>query len=333
VGRLLRQAWILIVVVLLAATPAAHAYSWPVRPFDVPHPIRGNFGDPRTVFRTGILDDAGLDGEGAFSFHNGVDISADAGTAVYPVASGVAIAVSTEMIVVRATNHRTFQYIHLDPVVVTGERLTAKRTVLGFVKASAGHVHLTEIDRGRVVNPLERGHLTPYFDYTRPEVSSVIFRDAQARPLSPSGVHGSVAIIGVASDLPSLPVPGSWYGLPVAPALVEWSLTAPAGNEVVPLRVAADFRQTLPFNKDFWQVYARGTYQNKPRFGNIQYGDAPGRYEFRLTRPSLDTRRLRDGVYTLSVKAVDMRGNTGTRVETVQICNAGSCAVTRPRKG
>ena len=92
-------------------------------------------------------------------------------------------------------------------------------------------------------------------------------------------------------------------------------------------------RQTLPFNKDFWQVYARGTYQNKPRFGNIQYGAVPGRYEFRLTRPSLDTRRLRDGVYTLSVKAVDARGNTGTRVENVQICNAASCAIRRPRSG
>lgn len=90
------------------------------------------------------------------------------------------------------------------------------------------------------------------------------------------------------------------------------------------MTVVADFRRTLPFNRDFWQVYERGTYQNKPRFGNKQYGDEPGRYEYRLTPLPLDTRRLADGVYTVFVKAVDIRGNTGSRTEELRVCNVDS---------
>jgi hypothetical protein len=55
-------------------------YPWPVAPVHRRHPVRGNFGDPRTVL-TG--------GEGAFSFHNGVDVSACPGNHVYPVVSGI----------------------------------------------------------------------------------------------------------------------------------------------------------------------------------------------------------------------------------------------------
>ena len=34
-------------VALVGAAPALADYPWPVRPFDRPHPIRANFGDPR----------------------------------------------------------------------------------------------------------------------------------------------------------------------------------------------------------------------------------------------------------------------------------------------
>ena len=33
-----------------AAANDATGYGWPVKPFDQPHPVRGNFGDPRTIF-------------------------------------------------------------------------------------------------------------------------------------------------------------------------------------------------------------------------------------------------------------------------------------------
>src|SRR5437660_1605435 len=51
-----------------AATTAA-GYGWPVKPFDREHPIRGNFGDPRTVFLTPPTPESVLTGGGSFSFH------------------------------------------------------------------------------------------------------------------------------------------------------------------------------------------------------------------------------------------------------------------------
>ena len=73
----------------LIASAGVAAYPWPVKPFNKQHPIRANFGDPRTVFLGSIFDD-GLSGPGTFLFHNGVDISAPDGTPVYPVVSGTA---------------------------------------------------------------------------------------------------------------------------------------------------------------------------------------------------------------------------------------------------
>lgn len=70
-------------------------YPWPIAPFHEQHPIRGYFGDPRTVFR----DDT--DPElGAFAFHNGVDIVAPEGTPVYPVVTGEVTQVRVNEVVV-----------------------------------------------------------------------------------------------------------------------------------------------------------------------------------------------------------------------------------------
>ena len=59
----------------LAVASGASAYPWPFKPFNKQHPIRGFFGDPRTVFENGVLS-GGFDGPGFFSFHQGVDIAA-----------------------------------------------------------------------------------------------------------------------------------------------------------------------------------------------------------------------------------------------------------------
>ena len=72
----------------LLATTGAAAYPWPVKPFNKQHPIRANFGDPRTIFQLGLFQN-GIAGPGTFLFHNGIDIAAKDGTSVYPVMSGV----------------------------------------------------------------------------------------------------------------------------------------------------------------------------------------------------------------------------------------------------
>ena len=37
----------------LAASAGASVFPWPIKPFNKQHPIRGYFGDPRTVYENG----------------------------------------------------------------------------------------------------------------------------------------------------------------------------------------------------------------------------------------------------------------------------------------
>jgi hypothetical protein len=80
--RHIRLLLILLVGVLVAgaltvsparATPTG--YGWPVKPFTSEHPVRGNFGDPRTVFHVPPTTEGALAGSGSFQFHFGVDIT------------------------------------------------------------------------------------------------------------------------------------------------------------------------------------------------------------------------------------------------------------------
>src|SRR6266700_5037327 len=109
----------LAVLLALALPAAAAAYPWPVRPFDKQHPIRGFFGDPRTVFENGVLA-GGFDGPGFFSFHQGIDISAPDGTPIYPVVSGTARYLGAAVLNVNAGNDVVFQYFHVVPIVGEG---------------------------------------------------------------------------------------------------------------------------------------------------------------------------------------------------------------------
>jgi hypothetical protein len=317
------------VVAGLLPAPSALAYGWPLKPFHRAHPIRGNFGDPRTVF-TDPFEPSGIYGGGAFSFHNGIDISAAPGQPVYPVVSGIAHVRNMSSVSVKVSRDRVFKYMHITPDVYDGQRVTAYKTVLGHVDGIAEHVHLSEIDGSAVVNPIGTHHLVPYRDRTKPKVVSVLLLGANGRKLESRGVTGSVEIAAETYDTPALPVPGTWFGYPVAPAYVSWSLVSSAGRVVVRPTVVADFRYTIPPNRDFWRVYARGTYQNKPRFATEQFRTLPGRFDFRLTPRTLDTHRLPDGAYTVKVTAGDTAGNRTTHSMTFTVCNSNPASCTTP---
>jgi len=304
----------------LAAAAGASAYGWPVRPFDRQHPIRGFFGDPRTKYENGVLADP-FDGPSFVSFHQGIDIAAPDGTPVYPVLSGTAHYLGAATLNVDTGNDRVFQYFHIVPIVGEGQHVVARRTVLGYVQPPYGHVHLTEINQGDVVNPLQRGHLTPYVDRTRPAIREAFFRNQTGVIQTSLGLCGRVEIDADALDLPPVPVPGSFRGLPVAPALVRWTITRLSGAAVVPWRTAADFRRTLPGNARFFDVYAKGTYENAPRFGSQQYTSMPGRYLF-LLAGNYDTSSLPNGAYVLGVKVADIRGNSVSIQERFSVLNA-----------
>jgi len=286
------------------ATPALAAYHYPVKPFDREHPIRGSFGDPRTVFFGPPTRDTLLYGEGDFQFHFGVDISAPNGTPVYPVQSGLVTRVTDQEIDVAGGDGRAFQYWHLRAVVRSGQRVVAYATVLGRIMRPAGHVHLTELDHGVIVNPLQRGHLTPYSDRTAPTVTAIDVRRS----------GGTVDFEAAAHDMPSMRVPGAWHDLPVTPALLEWRLVDAAGRAVVPTRVVYDVREHLPAQSTFWSVYARGTHQNMTTFTHFYAYRQPGVYLFRLGDVT-----LRPGTYRVIVTAVDIRGNHGSREQRVVV--------------
>jgi len=316
------------VLAALVLPGSASAYPWPFKPFHKQHPIRGFFGDPRTIYRNALVSDA-LAGPGFFSFHQGVDIAAPDGTPIYPVASGTARYLGAATLVIATGRDVRFQYFHVVPVVGEGEHVTASRTVLGYVQAPYGHVHITEIDGIRVVNPLARGHLTPYRDTTKPTIRAVTVEDRLGPVDGP--LCGRVELDADAFDTPPLAVPGAFNGLPVSPAFVAWSLTRP-GHGVILRRTVADFRTALPRNSKFWTVYAKGTYENSPRFGGEQYRSLPGRYLF-LLAGSLNTATLPNGDYVVTVRARDIRGNTAVARRRISIRNERGAACSRSLRG
>jgi hypothetical protein len=213
------------------------------------------------------------------------------------------------------------EYFHLKPSVRTNQTVTVERTVLGHVLPGVNHVHLAEIDGFTVHNPADPGHLEPYADHTAPFVDSVSFSATNGLPLDGRHLKGRVMIAASAADTPPIPVPGYWLGSPVTPVVVSWRLTALDGRVVRPEHVVADFRRTEPPNRDFWTLYANGTFQNFPVFGTHYYFGQAGQYRFNLTPAALDTRSLRNGRYTLTVTAGDVWGNRGSLSHTLTIAN------------
>ena len=285
-------------------------YPWPLVPFHREHPVRGYFGDPRTVFSG--------EREAALSFHNGIDIAAWRGNKVFPVVSGRVLDVDGDRIIVGATADRRFQYIHLLPKVRVGEWVSASRTVLGTVSPSWGHVHLTEIRSGCAVNPLARGHLTPFRDTSEPQIEAVRFEDLSGRLLSSSTLVGKVRVIVSAQDEPALPAPGEWRRMPVAPALLTWELKTIPGR-VLLRGIGADFRYSEPSSADFCSVYAPGTVQNFAVVAGVYRWARPGHFLFELTPRPLDTSRLHPGRYLLTVTAGNLGGHAANRTVPVDI--------------
>jgi hypothetical protein len=302
----------------LVASANASAYPWPIKPFHQQHPIRANFGDPRTRFWNTMLTD-GLQGPGLFQFHNGIDIAAPEGTAVYPVLSGTASLIDGAAVLVRSPGHK-FQYFHIHPAIHNGQHVVAQRTVLGTVIHAANHVHLTEIRGRRVWNPLALGGIAPYADRTTPQIDSIFVRPTRSLvPLNATTICGTVSLVAAAHDTPPLRVPGTFAGFPVSPAFVSWSLRLVDGVAYVPTAPVADFRTTLPVVRDFWNVYARGTYQNAPRFSNQQFS-MPGNFLYNLA-PTFDTRSYPNGLYEVRVHVSDMRGNSSDSAQQFRIEN------------
>lgn len=292
-----------------AASSASLTYHWPIKPFNQQHPIRGAFGDPRTISDQ-PLGSTGRNQAGAYSFHNGVDIVAPPGTPVYPVVSGRIVRAEPGQIVVHTRDGRSFQYYHLtaSPAVRVGTRVVAGHTVLGWIRPQWEHVHLAEIDGSVIHNPLDPGHLEPYSDRTKPIASELYVDDGSVgSPLDGRSIAPGDKLAVAATDSQAFAMPGPWDGLPQAPALVEWRLFH--GQTSTAWKIAVDFRHTQPALRYFWEIYGAGTYQNSPTFADQIYHGTPGRYLFRLR---IHPARLQPGAYRLAVRVTDTHGNRST---------------------
>ena len=279
----------------LAVAGAAHAYGWPVKPFDRPHPVRGYFDDPRVDYAPS---------EDSRSFHFGIDISAPDGTPVYAVAPGIAF-LRHFSVAVRERDGREIGYWHVDPVVKEDEHVRLHQ-LLGHIEFGEGHVHLAESRHHVYVNPLRRGGIAPYFDDTTPTIVS-IEASIDDVAINPADVSGVVDLVTDAYDTPPIPPPGPWAGSRVTPALIRWRLMG-----ATPWRTAVDFRHYLLPQWLFSNVYTPETRQNR--------AGRPGQYYFYLLR-GFDTRDLPNGYYRLEVQASDTRDNTATSVLPFRIDN------------
>ena len=268
-------------VAALLAPAFAHAYGWPIRPFDEQHAIRGAFDDPHSGLGPGGLLER--------SFHFGVDISAPTGTPVYAVEPGTVYRYP-DAVDVRQPGGREFAYWHIW-AAVTEHGYVRTGDLLGFVRAPWDHVHFAEFDGTNYVNPLRPGGLEPFSDDTVPVVG----------PIETHLADGRLDATAEAYDTPPIPPPPPWQDARWTPALVRWRIVR-AGEEVAPWHVAVDFGSLLP-PQDYASVYAPGTTQNGP--------GSPGRYVFWLVH-GLDTTALPNGTYELQVETEDTRGNTGT---------------------
>jgi hypothetical protein len=285
-----------------------------MKPFDKPHAIRGSFGDPRTVFAAPPTNSGLMTGGGKFNFHWGVDISAPDGTKVYPALSGVVSAVTPTWVAVDVGNGRSFQYWHIKPTVHRGDHATAGKTLLGITMDGFQHLHFSELKNGAPVNPLRAGGLAPYADTTVPAVTAITMRRSHTSgDLMPNLIGGRVLMVVEAYDRPEMQIPWPWNNMPVTPARITWRIQRMTGRIVVPTHVARDVRFHNPRNEQYWDYYARGTFQNMSVFAkHYSYGQ-PGSFLFKLTRSPFDTATVRDGVYDLIVTVSDIAGNSSSR--------------------
>lgn len=288
---------------LAVALPArAAAYPWPIKPFDRQHPIRGNFGDPRTL--RGSIDALGRN---PLSFHSGVDIQAPDGTPVYAVTGGEVVFTGRYAIAIgqpyaAASAPLVMGYWHIDRVVANYEYV-APQQLIGYVHPGAGHVHLSEKRYGELLNPLRPGGLAPYVDRKPPVIRGlIVYRSGTDDELPADAVTGTIDLAVDAYDAPPITPRYPWQSAVVSPARISWGGLIEGSWFPLSYRPEVVNFDRLP-SVPLEDVYAPGTRQNEP-------GTA-GDYRFWLAR-RLDTSLLGDGLKTIHVTASDIRGNSTT---------------------
>lgn len=255
---------------------------WPLKPFHRQHGLRAALNELRHGTLHSGIDVQGRDGQEVYAIQGG--------RATIPQATGADARV-------RVGN---FEYQHIVPAVTEGERVTAYETVVGTIRRRHGHVHLTELARGRILNPLRPGGrmVDPYTDREPPVIGTPIFDGRQ---------------VYVRAFDPQTFVEHTTYTTPVlAPAALAYRVFSALGAPIGGLHWALRGSRRHPFHlKD--KIYAPGA---KPAGFLCLAAERSCRpnWHYRLAggmaRPLPN---LAPGVYRLTVYAWDWTGNVTAR--------------------
>ena len=235
-----------------AQAVSGQGYGYPVKPFDREHLMRANFGDPRMQFHGPPTITRSCTGTAASR-------STRASTSPLPAAPPSTPSSTGPYARLAGVDPRDFG--RQPRLRVLAHRPARPERRAGHRSADAArprhrisnHVHLTEYEGGRVVNPLVPGRLTPYHDSTRPVVRTIGFRRSDSgSDVLPIFLRGSVEIVASAET-------------PRLQRLTHVVRTDDArldhledqqvdGRIVVPERVAIDVRTTVPPDSSFWST-------------------------------------------------------------------------------
>lgn len=313
---------------------------WPLAPLHQPHYVRGGFLDVRAGYHFGIdisADDSAPE-QGAPDGRSQRVYAIDGGTLR---ARNLARGCHNR----RATVGH-FSYWHMDPVLPPGSRVRPGQ-MIGWTCTGEWHLHLSEWQKieGRTVwvNPLHRGgKLAPYVDRSAPEIDDIAFFTPEQTVLVPGERRAAEA--GTRFDL-AAPLTGAVQlrvavadpQLPqgfvgddsrllngIHPYAMRVTIRDAAGRQVFAQRsFRADIQPSSPLGGllPLLNHYAPGTRANQHAGVCMKAGpeldcrahpilNALARADNPLG--VLETSRLGDGAFTLTVVAADIAGNVGT---------------------
>lgn len=306
---------------------------WPLAPRAKAHGVYGTFLNPTTVWPSGMpARTAG--------YHQAIDIPVDDAAGRHPVfaVEGGRVHEARRTVQTTPLGERVdcgvvgvahFRYAHVVPRVEVGERVEAGQEI-GRTCPGWWHVHLEELAwvRGRKVmlNPLRAGgKLSPLDRGGGPAVKAIRFypkaaeNDPTPRVLPRDRVRGIVLPVALAVDSAPLRDWPRAPAVPIHPYRVRLRLAR--GDAIVVERTLFQLdRAPGPTWQHFFRPLTR---RSAPVAVCVvrRPSDCAGRFWLRLWERGLDTRRLPNGRYELTVTAEDPVGRTARRTVSFRIAN------------
>lgn len=317
-------------ILALAFCANTNAQVWPIAPIDRPHGVYGTFANPNMAYdSTRVHSRAYIERDirGSFiGYHVGIDIPVNdavetRGTAVYSMRQGtvefyggVGTTPSDECSVNRMEiTHGTggFIYGHISSAVAVGQTVEVGQ-IIGYTCVGTWHLHLGEyVNVGEAIQYINPLVSLPHEDTAPPRIGNLNTK-----------VWDGVQNVSVLTDDPQ--------------SLKDWD-TAPQSNlhvhklRVKLIRNERVLSDRLLFTLDkappskmrqHFDIYRSSRNMRLPHCAVAPPGtNCNGAYWLRLWKYGLDTRNMDNGIYTLSVIATDLSGNTTVEKFGIRIAN------------